>query len=141
MNTPRPIRHLLIVEDSPVDAWIISKVLQKMHLCEELTVVTSGREALRHLSVHRHTERYPEVILLDLLMPEMNGFQFLERALREKLPVQQGVKTVMLTCSLLPIDRRQAARYPLAGYLNKPLIPAELLEVLRADAPPAHLDR
>ncbi len=140
MYTPCPIRHLLLVEDSPVDAWIISKVLQKMHLCEDLTVTTSGREALRHLSTHRHTERYPQVILLDLLMPEMNGFQFLERALREQLPVQHPVKTVMLTCSLLPIDKRQAALYPLAGYLNKPLIPAELLDALQADGPPSRLD-
>jgi CheY-like chemotaxis protein len=132
---PRPFRNLLIIEDGPVDAWIISRVLHKMHLCEEVTLATNAREALHYLTTHRHTGRYPEVILLDLLMPDMNGFQFMEQALREALPVQHPVKTVMLTCSLLPIDKRQAAQYPLVGYLHKPLIPVELLAALALDEP------
>jgi CheY-like chemotaxis protein len=140
VSSPCPIRNLLLIEDSPVDAWIISKVLQKMHLCEDVTVTTTGREALRHLATHRHTERYPQVILLDLLMPDMNGFEFIERALREKLPLQHGVRTIMLTSSLLPIDKRQAALYPLAGYLHKPLIAAELLATLQGGGLPARFD-
>jgi CheY-like chemotaxis protein len=74
-------------------------------------------------------------------MPNMSGFEFIERALREKLPVQHPVKTIVLTFSVLPIDKHQAALYPLAGYLNKPLIPAELLDAWQEDGPQVRSDR
>lgn len=136
-----PFQSLLVVEDGPIDAWIISRVVEKMRLCKHITVVRNGLEALNYLSTHRYTSRYPQVILLDLLMPEMTGFEFLDKALQDRLPVQHSVKTVMLTCSLLPVDQHQAAQYPLAGYLHKPLIPAELLAALRLDEQTAHLVR
>ncbi len=127
-----PFRTVLLVDDGPVDAFITARILRYMHLCEQLQVVSSGPEALAYLRTHQGTPHYPDVVLLDLLMPRMDGLAFLELARSQNL-LLKTVKTVVLTCSLLPADFARAQRYLLAGYLHKPLIPAELLSVLQAE--------
>jgi CheY-like chemotaxis protein len=140
MDQFHPFRTVLLVDDGPTDAFITAGILRHMRLCEQVRVVSSGPQALAYLRAHRDTPHYPDMILLDLCMPGMDGLAFLELALAQNL-LAKAVQTVVLTCSLLPADFARAQRYPLAGYLYKPLIPSQLLSALQPepapDSPPA----
>ena len=65
---------ILLVEDNQSDVELTRRALDKSHIYNELAVVEDGQEALEVISENR-----PDVILLDLMMPIMNGLQFLEK--------------------------------------------------------------
>jgi CheY-like chemotaxis protein len=121
VSTHFPFQRFLVVDDNSIDTIIITRVLQKMELVAQVDSVANGQEAICYLSACKQSGLYPEVILLDVDMPVMNGFAFLEQCFREKLLENTSVKIIMLTSTIHPHDQQQATTYPLVGFLNKPL--------------------
>jgi CheY-like chemotaxis protein len=122
--------QILLVDDNPMDLLIHTRLLQRMHICKQVYTLTSGREALDYLEVCAEKRTLPELLLLDVDMPLMNGFQFLQQWEGKHLPGRQGVRIVLLTSSIANRDRQQGQLYRLHGYLQKPLTPEKLLALL-----------
>lgn len=116
----KKFNKILLVEDQYVDAFLTQRVLSLMDLAESINICKDGLEALQLIeSVSANdSEGNPELILLDINMPRMNGFEFLHE-LREKY--EKNFTIVILSSSENPQDILQSARYQVDYYLVKPI--------------------
>ncbi len=123
------IDSVLLIDDDEVCNFISVTLLKHLHLSDSINSVTNGKEALRFLkenAVIKTTQVFPEVILLDLNMPVMDGFDFLEQ-LTNTMPAYASVsKIFILTSSESPLDIDRCRRYDIAGYISKPLTEQKL---------------
>jgi CheY-like chemotaxis protein len=123
---------ILLIDDDPDDNYIHQIVIDSWGKCEAVRIAESGSDALTYLT-NTAAGNYirPEVILLDINMPGMNGFEFLEEY--HKLPdhLKSNVVVMMLTTSLNPADVDRAGKFDeVTSYDNKPLTKAMLDRVL-----------
>lgn len=121
----------MLIEDSNIDNFINSKVLELTHFAENVIVKLSAMSALKYFNEEVKNEAdVPDVIFLDIRMPEMDGFQFLESF--EKLPdhIKSKPKIIMLSSSIDAFDQNRAAENEkVFKYISKPLTKENLLHI------------
>ncbi|RAK65684.1 response regulator [Hymenobacter edaphi] len=116
------MRSVLLVEDDFFDTMTVQKSFEKFNVPHKLYTAFNGIEALDLLLGRNGAEAIrplPEVILLDLNMPKMNGFEFLGE-LRTQPELRQ-VPVYITTTSEMDIDRLQAENLDVQGYIVKPI--------------------
>ncbi|WP_019949319.1 response regulator [Hymenobacter aerophilus] len=127
---------ILLVDDDPTTNFLSTRLLKRLGVGEEIVVALNGFEALQQLQQRCFVgeavgSACPDLVLLDVNMPVMDGFEFLEAY--QQLPAEQRRNTlvVMLTTSMLATDRQRAEQLPVADFLTKPLTREKLATVLR----------
>lgn len=119
----KKLRCILLVEDNAADVFLHKRAIRKAGCADDVAVARHGAEALSYLSTPV-AGKYPQpnLIFLDINMPIMNGWEFLD-AYHLLPPEQQGDQVVvMLTTSLNPDDRRRAEEHGCVHkFLSKPL--------------------
>lgn len=116
------MRSVLLVEDDVFDTMMAQKSFARFSVPHELLTAFNGEEALDMLLGRNGApvvEPLPEVILLDLNMPRMNGFEFLE--VLRATPNLAHIPVFITTTSGLDLDRDTATRLGVSGYILKPL--------------------
>jgi CheY-like chemotaxis protein len=117
------LNTILLVDDEEVVNFLNRKVIEKNSLIKDVVVRQNGEEALDYLKERiRQNLNFPELILLDINMPKMDGFEFLEEY--EKFEAEKKESTVIfiLTTSKDPDDMEKAYSYnAVKGIDNKPL--------------------
>lgn len=128
----------LLVDDDQTTNYLNQLLLKRLDVTDKLLVALNGQEALKLLDVHCHEASLecPMLILLDVKMPVMNGFEFLEAYAQLSLPNKQAIIIVVLTTSLHPQDVSRLETLDIAGFLNKPLTREKVDSILRN-----HFDR
>lgn len=124
------VNLVLFVEDSPVDAFIHRKVITMSGLSDKMHNCTTGREALNYLSSIQPQEQVPNLIFLDIRMPDLDGFEFLEQF--ERLPdrIKSGARIVMLSSSIDESDLQKARSNPFVlAFVPKPLTIEKVTEL------------
>lgn len=127
MRKVKGLDFILLVDDDEATNFLNQRVIRKLDINAEVQVVTNGREALEFLT---HTGKFkssapvPEagLIFLDINMPGMNGWEFLEAY--KLLPEEQtrGIRVLMLTTSINPDEEKKAIDIPeVKGFIHKPL--------------------
>jgi CheY-like chemotaxis protein len=106
---------VLLVEDDVVEMMSIERVIRSKGLAIDLRVATDGLEALELL--RGPLAIYPRLILLDLNMPRMSGFELLAELRSD--PALAGLKVIVLTTSDAAQDRERAEYYNVAEYIVK----------------------
>lgn len=131
MTTKTP-KNILLIEDDVVDVMAMQRLMRRFAMADDyhLHTAANGVEALDMLrgEGQDRLEPTPGVIFLDLNMPKMNGFEFLE-ALRED-PVLGATKVIILTTSDATEDRAQAYAANVAGYITKPITLNQFVEAI-----------
>jgi two-component system response regulator len=125
---------ILLVEDNPADITITQRALRDSGLSVDLLVVRDGQEAVDYLlrqGAHAHSDcwRNPDLILLDLNLPRLDGREVLER-IRGR-PELKAVPVIVLTTSRRPEDVQQLYAAGANTYIAKPQEFARFVEVLR----------
>jgi CheY-like chemotaxis protein len=122
-------RRLLVVDDDDDIRMLVRLSLERVG-GNEVIEATNGREGLE-----RACEELPDAILLDVMMPEMDGLATVAEL--RKRPETAAIPVVLLTAKVQPRDREQFAELPVAGTIAKPFdpiaLPGQLEELLARD--------
>jgi CheY-like chemotaxis protein len=112
---------ILLVEDDQMDIMNVQRELRKNNIDVPLTIARNGREALNMLRGEGGQEKIelPNVVMLDINMPRMNGLEFLEQLRSD--PEFVGLNVFIMTTSDLDTDRFKAQNLAVSGYIIKPL--------------------
>jgi CheY-like chemotaxis protein len=113
--------NILLVEDDTLDVMDAKRTLEKMNVLHIMTVVKNGEEAIQHLEKidRENPGARPDVILLDLNMPKMNGLEFLNTI--RSSDKWKNLKVFVLTTSEEKEDRERTKKLGVSGYIVKPL--------------------
>lgn len=112
-------QSILIVEDNPIDAYVTKHLLEKADIADKVVHVVNGHEGI--LYIEQKKNPFPDVILLDIRMPVMDGFCFLDRLGISPHPQRKNRCIFMLTSSNCDEDITRAKTYAnVVDYLHKP---------------------
>ncbi|WP_316794639.1 response regulator [Pedobacter frigoris] len=130
LNKPRKV---MLIDDNEVDLKINSKIITISKLFDDIILCRSGEEGLSYLNQHADNEaELPDFILLDIQMPEMDGFDFLEIYKKFPKSIKDKCLIAILSSTLDFGDIKKAEANPyVIKLLKKPLFPKELEEVLK----------
>ncbi|MEP7376760.1 MAG: response regulator [Chitinophagaceae bacterium] len=125
---------VLVIDDDEPTNFFTQMILEESGCTHHIKIAQSGQEALDYLiqsEAGNNPVLYPcpDLIFLDINMPAMDGWEFLEEC--KKLNVDSRIIVVMLTTSLFPEDKLRAERMPeISGFENKPLTEEKVAAVL-----------
>ena len=119
------MKNVLLVDDDKICNFVSEKMLEMLGFEIDVRTALNGREALTLLNDYS-----PDIILLDLDMPIMNGFGFLEEFRNLDLPNKESVQIVIISSSDNPKDIANARRNGVDKYLVKPIEVASLRAAL-----------
>ena len=121
----KKIGLVLLVDDNADDNFFHTKAIQKSGVAQSVAECHNGIEALNFLlRKEESNDNYPrpDLIFLDINMPKMNGWEFLEEYEKLAENVKGGPVIVMLTTSINPRDEEKVKKYNvMKGFLKKPL--------------------
>jgi len=118
---------VMLIDDNEIDNLINQKMIEAASIAEHIYIHTGARSAIEFLrnleKLDKETKNVmPEVIFLDIDMPLMDGFQFLDEFEKLTEETKKKCKVVMLTSSINPQDVNKSKRYSyVKKYINKPL--------------------
>jgi CheY-like chemotaxis protein len=123
----KKINCILLIDDNPADNEFHKIKIMKAGVCNHIQIVTNGQKALEYIikaGEPKQSESFPkpDLIFLDINMPGMNGFEFLEAYNKLDTKLKSKVVIIMLSTSLNPDDRERAiANKEVTDFQNKPL--------------------
>lgn len=115
--------RILIVDDSPTEQATLSRMLENHG--HKTTIVANGNEALEKVR-----ETAPDVILMDIVMPELNGFQATRKLSQDE--ATRHIPIIIVTSKTQETDKIWGMRQGAKGYLTKPVEEADLLAAIKA---------
>jgi CheY-like chemotaxis protein len=122
-----PNQTILLVEDDEVDAMTVKRALKDLNVTNPLVIRENGEEALAYLRDPNNEK--PCLILLDLNMPVMSGIEFLQEDKQDD--ALKAIPVVVLTTSQEQQDKVASFNLGVAGYMAKPVIYQQFVEVMR----------
>jgi CheY-like chemotaxis protein len=125
-------KSVLLVDDSYIDNLISRKIIEASNFADNIKVINSAYEAISYLRRCLSTgEDVPEVVFLDIRMPEMNGFDFLKELYTMDGFKEANLKLFILSSSLDPVDLKRIREHQfVTKFIGKPLTDKALQEIV-----------
>jgi DNA-binding response OmpR family regulator len=141
ININKKISKILLIDDDEISNFYHEYLLQdKLKFEGEIQVCLNGKEGLncltnsQKISGEREDPASPDLVLLDINMPIMNGFEFIKEYAKIKKKIQSKVIICMLTSSLNDQDRIKVMQIGNVDYfMTKPLEEEQLLEIIHKE--------
>jgi len=133
----KKLHTILLIDDDPATNFLHKLIIEKENCTENVICIQSAEDALVYLKSKIDGKYpHPELIFLDINMPGMNGWDFLDEY-KNIEKIQQAKKVViMLTTSLDPLDREKAKSInEISEFKSKPLTSTILRRVLKSNFP------
>ncbi|TPN84475.1 response regulator [Aquimarina algicola] len=126
----RKINLTCIVDDDAIFIFGVKKVMELNNMCDDFLIYRNGQEALESLlMIISKNKTLPEVILLDLNMPILDGWQFLDEFI--KVNVSSTITIYIVSSSVDPADVLRAKSYEIVNnYIVKPITKKKLVSIL-----------
>jgi CheY-like chemotaxis protein len=116
------MKKVLLVDDDPVVNFINTLLLKKIGGVNDIKVALNGKQAVELLmKVINSPQEQPDIILLDLNMPVMDGFAFLEAFRKLNFGNKNNIKIVLLSSSDSEKDKEKALEFDIKDYYTKPI--------------------
>ncbi len=123
--------NILLVEDDPITVMVCDRIIKMSGFSNEVLTKANGQEALDHLKelISSHS-KLPDIIFLDINMPVMNGWDFLEEFEQVKQGLPHFPRIFILSSTVDPEDYKKAGEFStVEGFISKPLTKEHLLDV------------
>jgi len=129
--------HILLIDDDEINNFISIKLIKKALSNAEISSCLNGKLAIEELTEMQKNspEKLPDFILLDINMPIMNGWEFLDEYKRLNIDTTGKSKIFIISSSVFSNDISRAKSYPLVkNFISKPLSVEKIREMLESDA-------
>jgi len=137
MNVNNKAISVLLVDDDEINNFISIKLIKKALLNTEIMACLNGKYAIEQLSdiQRKDPNKLPDYILLDINMPIMNGWEFLDEYKRLNLDPLGKSKIYIISSSVFSNDINKARSYPLVkDFISKPLNVEKIKELFEVTA-------
>ncbi len=126
------VRKVLVIDDSIMDCMINEHILLQTNFTEKITIKYSASSAIKYLQKQvSHPKELPDLIFLDLMMPDQDGFDFIKRFAELDCIIHYYCSIIVLSSNLDYIDYQRSLASPfVSNYLKKPLNVEELIQTL-----------
>ena len=132
MNSNNRDISILLVDDDEINNFISIKLIKKALLSTEIAACLNGKFAIEQLieMQKKGVDKLPDYILLDINMPIMNGWEFLDEYIRLNIDPVGKTKIFIISSSVFSNDINKARSYPLVkSFISKPLSVDEIKEM------------
>lgn len=128
-----PIKTLTLIDDDDIFVFLTKKAIEQTKLVELIKVFKNGLDALNFLKENKHNvDALPEIILLDLSMPIMNGWQFLEEYTKLNPTIGKNITIYICSSSISHDDiTRAKAINEVSDYVIKPITKDKLIDLIK----------
>lgn len=117
----RKINNAWIIDDDKILTYVLQRIMGSVYSFENIEIFQNGKDAINHLSaLKKDPESLPDLILLDLNMPVMDGWQFLDEF--EKIKLDKKITLYIVSSSIDIQDHNKAKNYKtVSDFLIKPI--------------------
>jgi CheY-like chemotaxis protein len=126
-----------IIDDDRIYVSLVKKIIERKNLCNKLLIFNDGKQSITYFEAlldDLRIEDIPEVIFLDLNMPIMDGWEFIERFKKIKNKFNKDIELYVVSSSINPIDINRAKAFnEVNDYIKKPLNIKALEKIFRYD--------
>ncbi len=130
MIQPMPkLNCILLIDDDRVTNYLHKVVINDLNVSNHIEVKQNGKEGLQYVEECVQHGNCPEIILVDLKMPVMDGFEFVEAYRKIDLPDSKA-KIAMLTTSSNPKDIEKMKEKGITDFFDKPLTEEKLMSLI-----------
>jgi CheY-like chemotaxis protein len=113
--------HLTILDDNALDHMILEKMLSKLNTSDDIIHYYRGADLIKTIEENEEAT-FPDILFLDLHMPDMDGWQFLKYLNRLNKNMRKNISVYVLSSSVNPVDINKTKRYAFVkDYLFKPI--------------------
>jgi len=114
---------LVVIDDNAMDHYIMQRLLHNNYNCEQATYTFDGNLILDYLKENQHTETsFPDVIFLDLDMPEITGWEFLDELENINKGAKKNIQVHIMSSSIRSADVFHSKKYAcVSSFITKPL--------------------
>jgi CheY-like chemotaxis protein len=121
-----------IIDDDPIFIYGTKRLMKEVDFCDTVIVYNNGKEAIEGLTnISAAGKKLPRVIFLDLNMPVMNGWEFLEDFMKIPNKNQEDIIVYIISSSVDPRDLERVQHYKIVNnYILKPITPTDLQNLL-----------
>jgi CheY-like chemotaxis protein len=121
---------VLLVDDDNFSTLIAKGAVKKSGIAAEILTASDGREALQIIRQASSRGKCPDLVLLDIYMPVMGGFMFMEELQKSADMNCPAMKIIILSSSLHDLEIAKAKKLPVIGCIEKPLSAEKLAKFL-----------
>jgi CheY-like chemotaxis protein len=123
-----------LVDDDEIYKFTVQKTLEIRNLAKKILPFSDGEEALKFLSDNiNNVDELPDLIFLDINMPIMDGFQFMDEYVKFHPKISKKITIYMVTSSVDPVDYKKAKNYAeISDFIVKPIYPEELEAIINS---------
>ena len=128
------MKSILLIDDEDINLFILQNLLRLSKIDAEIVFFNTSRKGINHLQdLIDRGEKFPDLILLDIEMPVMNGWDFLEMYKQFDKTYTYGCKVIIFTTSIVEQDMAKAKSYQeVEDFVNKPMT-IEMLKTIQQE--------
>lgn len=114
---------LVLIDDNPIDHYIVRTMLHNNEACKQATYTFDGSMVLEFIEENiSDSHRLPDVIFLDLTMPNFSGWEFLDKFEKIKDSLDKKIELYVMTSSVRESDKERSSKYGCVNsFISKPL--------------------
>ncbi|WP_333600188.1 response regulator [Flavobacterium sp.] len=127
------VKNLLLIDDDEIFTFMTKKIIERTNLAEQIKIFENGKDAITFLeSVAHKTALLPEIIFLDISMPILDGWGFLEEYIQLKPKFGKKITLYIISSSVSPRDHERAKTYSdVSDFIIKPMSKEKFIDIIK----------